>query len=99
MVLSDSVLEVIRRELRRVSPDVRIDIDQIRTVLANEVIKREVMEGEKADEAKKKIAKAVGKATRAAAVAKEQKQSPASQSAETQIKAPNSEDIADARID
>jgi hypothetical protein len=99
MVLSDSVLEVIRRELRRVSPDVRIDIDQIRTVLANEVIKREVMEGEKADEAKKKIAKAVGKATRAAAVAKEQKQTPASQSAETQIKAPNSVDIADARID
>ena len=69
MVLSDSVLEVIRRELRRVSPDVRIDIDQIRTVLANEVIKREVMEGEKADEAKKKIAKAVGQATRAAAAA------------------------------
>lgn len=99
MVLSDSVLEVIRRELRRVSPDVRIDIDQIRIVLANEVIKREVMEGEKADEAKKKIAKAVGKATRAAALAKEQKQTPASQSAETQIKAPNSEDIADARID
>jgi hypothetical protein len=71
MVLSDSVLEVIRRELRRVSPDVRIDIDQIRTVLANEVIKREVMEGEKADEAKKKIAKAVSKATRAAAAKKE----------------------------
>ena len=99
MMLSDSVLEVIRRELRRVSPDVRIDIDQIRTVLANEVIKREVMEGEKADEAKKKIAKAVGKATRTAAAAKEQKQTPASQSSETQIKAHNSEDIADARID
>ena len=71
MVLSDSVLEVVRRELRRVSPDVRIDIEQIRTVLANEVIKREVMEGEKADEAKKKIAKAVSKATRAAAAKKE----------------------------
>jgi len=90
MVLSDSVLEVIRRELRRVSPDVRIDIEQIRTVLANEVIKREVMEGEKADEAKKKIAKAVSKATRAAAAAKEQKQTPASQSLETPPEAPDS---------
>lgn len=88
MVLSDSVLEVIRRELRRVSPDVRIDIDQIRTVLANEVIKREVMEGEKADEAKKKIAKAVGKATRAAAIAKEQKAGHSSQSTETPVAAP-----------
>jgi len=67
MVLSDSVLEVIRRELRRVSPDVRIDLEQIRSVLANEVIKREVMEGEKADEAKKKIAKAANKALKAVA--------------------------------
>jgi hypothetical protein len=82
MVLSDSVLEVIRRELRRVSPDVRIDIDQIRTVLANEVIKREVMEGEKADEAKKKIAKAVSKATRAAAAKKEVSSATVSQSSE-----------------
>jgi hypothetical protein len=99
MVLSDSVLEVIRRELRRVSPDVRIDIDQIRTVLANEVIKREVMEGEKADEAKKKIAKAVGKATRAAAAAKEQKQTPASQSLETPPEAPDSVNIVDTPVD
>ena len=99
MVLSDSVLEVIRRELRRVSPDVRIDIDQIRTVLSNEVIKREVMEGEKADEAKKKIAKAVGKATRAAAAAKEQKQTPASQSLETPPEAPDSVNIVDTPVD
>jgi len=96
MVLSDSVLEVIRRELRRVSPDVRIDIDQIRTVLANEVIKREVMEGEKADEAKKKIAKAVGKATRAAAAAKEQKQTASSESCESSIEPPASSDAIDA---
>ena len=83
MVLSDSVLEVIRRELRRVSPDVRIDIDQIRTVLANEVIKREVMEGEKADEAKKKISKALNKATRAAVTAKESKQASVQSANET----------------
>lgn len=54
----DTVLDVIRRELRRVSPDVRIDSAQIREVLVNEVIKREVLEGDKADEAKKKIARA-----------------------------------------
>ena len=52
------------------------------------VIKREVMEGEKADEAKKKIAKAVGKATRAAAIAKEQKAGHSSQSTETPVAAP-----------
>ena len=64
-ILSDPVLEVVRRELRRVSPDVRIDIEQIRTVLVNEVLKREVMEDPKADEARKKIARAANKALRA----------------------------------
>jgi hypothetical protein len=65
MILTGPVLDVVRRELRRVSPDVRIDTDQIRAVLTNEVIKREVMEGEKAEEAKKKIAKTAAKALRA----------------------------------
>ena len=67
MILTPAVLDVIRRELRRVSPDVKIETDQIRSVLAAEVIKREVMEGEKADEARKKIAKAANKALRATA--------------------------------
>lgn len=67
MVLSAPVLEVVRRELRRVSPDVRIDIEQIRTVLVNEVVKREVMEGDKADEARKKISRSASKSLRAAA--------------------------------
>ena len=62
MVLSEPVLALIRRELRRLSPDVRIEIDQIRDVLSAEVLKRDVMEGEKADEARKKIAKAANKA-------------------------------------
>lgn len=62
---TDPVLEVIRRELRRVSPDVRIDIDQIRTVLLSEVIKREVIEGDKANEARKKISRSAAKSLRA----------------------------------
>lgn len=66
MLQTDSVLDVIRRELRRLSPDVRIDSDQIKAVLVNEVIKREVLEGDKADEAKKKIAKSASKALRTA---------------------------------
>ena len=65
MILSDPVVEVIRRELRRVSPDVRIDIEQIRTVLTNEVLKREVMEDPKADEARKKISRAASRSLRA----------------------------------
>lgn len=65
MILTDPVLDVIRRELRRVSPEVRIETEQIKSVLTNEVIKREVMEGDKADEARKKIARAQNRALRA----------------------------------
>ena len=64
MIVTDPVLEVIRRELRRVSPDVKINIEEIKSVLTTEVIKREVMEGEKADEARKKISRAASKALR-----------------------------------
>jgi hypothetical protein len=67
MILSDPVVEVIRRELRRVSPDVRIDLEEIRKALTSEVIKREVMEGEKAEEARKKITRAAAKTLRARA--------------------------------
>ncbi len=73
MIVSGPVLDVIRRELKRVSPDVKIDIEEIRTVLSTEVIKREVMEGEKADEARKKISKAANKALRAKTTIKEDK--------------------------
>lgn len=67
MLQTDPVLDVLRRELRRVSPDVRIDTTQIKSVLLAEVIKREVIEGEKADEARKKIARAAAKAMKSAA--------------------------------
>jgi Type I restriction enzyme R protein N terminus (HSDR_N) len=66
MLQTEPVLDVIRRELRRLSPDVRIDVEQIKTVLMNEVIKREVLEGDKADDARKKVAKAASKALRVA---------------------------------
>lgn len=61
------VYQVVRRELRRVSPDVRIEVEQLKEVLANEVIKREVMEGDKAQEARKTIARTATKTLRAAA--------------------------------
>jgi hypothetical protein len=66
MLLTDPVLDVMRRELRRVSPEVRIETDQIKAVLIAEVIKREVMEGDKATLAQKKIARSSNKSLRAA---------------------------------
>ncbi len=64
MILSDPVLEVVRRELRRVSPGVKIEVTEIRKALMDEVLKREVVEGDKADEARRKISRAAGKPLR-----------------------------------
>lgn len=64
-ILNDSVLKVIRQELRKLSPNVKINIEQIRSVVVNEVLKREVIEGDKAEEANNKISRAAKKALRA----------------------------------
>lgn len=64
VVLGDTCLDVIRRELRRISPDIKITTEQIKEVLMNEVLKRDVVEGEKADEARKTVARSAGKALR-----------------------------------
>jgi hypothetical protein len=62
LILSDPVVKTVRRELKRLSPDIKVSVDQIRSVLEHEVLKREVVEGEKAEEAKKKVSKAGGRA-------------------------------------
>jgi hypothetical protein len=67
VILDDTVLDVIRRELRRLSPDVKIDRDELRSALLQDVLKREVTEGDKAEEARRKIARAQGKQLRAKA--------------------------------
>lgn len=92
MILTPPVLDVIRRELRRVSPDVKIESEQIRNVLAAEVIKREVMEGEKADEARKKITKAANKAMKASTAKKAATPSEATSSPETAEASPQEQE-------
>ena len=57
VVASAPVVEVVRRELRRVCPDVKILPEQVEQVILSDVLKREVVEGEKADDAKKKLSK------------------------------------------
>jgi hypothetical protein len=65
VVLSDAVVDVVRRELKRMSPGVKIEVGEIRAVLEQDVIKREVIEGDKADAARKQIGRAANRALRA----------------------------------
>ena len=64
LLQSEAVLDVIRKELKKVSPDVKINNDEIKDVLISDVIKRDVLEGEKAIEANKKIGRAQSKIQR-----------------------------------
>lgn len=64
VIQSEPVVAVIRRELRRLSPDIRIEADEVEAVITNEVLKRDVLDGDQATEAKRKLARAANKLLR-----------------------------------
>lgn len=57
VLLSEASVSLIRKELKKLSPKVKIDTGQIKDVLCNAVLKREIVDGERAKEAQKKIGK------------------------------------------
>jgi hypothetical protein len=84
VILSEPVLAVIRREMKRLSPDVKFDTEEIQHVLVEEVIKREVLEGERAVVAKKKVSKVAARPLRA----KSESQESAKQSVDSPVSQP-----------
>jgi predicted type IV restriction endonuclease len=66
IVMAEAVVSCIRKELRRIAPEVKVSEQEITNLLLNEVIKREVIEGEKAIQAQKLMAKAGRKAAKKA---------------------------------
>jgi predicted type IV restriction endonuclease len=64
LIMSDTILHTIRRELKRIAPDVRISVEELKDALAHEVIKRDAIEGDKADEAQRLVSRAANKALR-----------------------------------
>ncbi len=64
VLTSEPILRQLRRELKSITPGAKVDVEQIKSVLLQEVLKRDVIEGDKADEARKKVAKANSRAQR-----------------------------------
>ena len=91
IILSDTVLESIKRELRRMTPDVKVPLEDLRNVLIQDVLKREVIEGEKADIAKKKVQKVARKLVRAKK--ENSAQEPSSESQDSELSGTSSEEI------
>ena len=60
-LLSDSVISVLRREMRRLFPDLKVSPEQLQELMWNDVLKREVVEGEKVKEAQSRIKRAANR--------------------------------------
>jgi hypothetical protein len=58
ILLSDPIIKTLRRQLRRLYPSVRIDEEVLRAVVANEALKREVVDGEESRAAQEEIKRA-----------------------------------------
>lgn len=69
VMLTDSVIDSIRKHIKKIYPDIKVTNDELYALIFNDIFKRDVIEGDAAVEAKKAVQKAEKKL--AAAKAKE----------------------------
>jgi len=77
LLLDEPMLNALRREIRRVSPGVKVDIEELRGLLQSEVLKRDVFDGEEAKQAAEFLKKAARAADRKRAREAEDDEPPA----------------------
>lgn len=70
LLLEEPVIAAIRKEFRRIVPDLRVDPCEIESLLKSEVLKREVLEGDQAKKAQVKIKRGARPAPKKTLVAK-----------------------------
>lgn len=70
LIQSDDIINVIKRELRKLSSGLKVENSEIEKILQNEVLKREVLEGEAAKKAKQRIKRAATKSNKKRKVTK-----------------------------
>ena len=59
ILLTDPIAEAVRKVLKKMGADGKTSNEEVTTIIFNEVLKREVLDAEKAADAKKKVAKAL----------------------------------------
>jgi len=57
IVVSESIMNVIRRDIRKLAPGVKVENQEIEQILRNEVLKRDVIEGDEASKAMNRVRK------------------------------------------
>jgi predicted type IV restriction endonuclease len=68
---TDVILEVLKREIRRMSPGVKIEVEYLRSVLQDEVLKRDLVDSDEAKAAQKRLQRAATRKKNAAREADE----------------------------
>lgn len=58
LLLSDNFLNTIKKELKKIYPNIKVEANEIKEALLQNVIKREILEGDEAEAARKQIGKA-----------------------------------------
>lgn len=64
LILSDPIVDVIRRELKRTAESLKVENDEVVAILRNEVLKRDAIEGDDAAKATSRIKRASNKSLR-----------------------------------
>lgn len=62
ILLSEDAATFVRKSIKKVSADAKPTIEEIQSIIEDEIIKREVLEDDKTAEAKKKVSKSMKKA-------------------------------------
>jgi len=65
LLLTDPIVNTVRRELRKLKAGIKVDSDEIRELISHEVIKRELLESEAGKEANKQVEKSMKQQERA----------------------------------
>lgn len=71
ILLSEPSLDTVRKSIRKMSPDAKVSNEEIHKIIVDEIIKRDVLDDEKAADAKKKVSKALKPAAKPVKTAKE----------------------------
>lgn len=69
LLQDESVLKAIQKNLRRLIPDIRVEQEEVRKIIVEDVLRRDLVESEEASAAKATVAKLERKAARAKAAA------------------------------
>ncbi len=64
LLTTDSIAEVVRRELRKLKPGIKVEISDIQYLIQNGVLKREILESDAGEEANKQVNKFLKKQER-----------------------------------